>query len=189
MSNQSENLEGSTSSKTNKFRDVSIPDSSLQAQSNSNSEHKDKPFSGISGWLNSVTNKRSPSPTPPSSSNVTRRERIEQSDSANGSAQDVVRRETESSNLRGPGTVDEEYQIQMALELSAREDPEAVQIEAVKQISLGSFPPDNTPAEVTAYRYWVRVYHFLDDHFYLISMENHNVIEYLHMLISWATQN
>ncbi|KAL8110951.1 hypothetical protein AgCh_026642 [Apium graveolens] len=153
MSNQSENLEGSTSSKTNKFRDVSIPDSGLQAQSNLNSEHKDKPFSSISGWLNSVTNKRSSSPTPPSSSNVTRRERIEQSDSANGSAQDVVRRETESSNLRNPDT-DEEYQIQMALELSAREDPEAVQIEAVKQISLGSFPPDNTPAEVTAYRYW-----------------------------------
>ncbi|KAK1371905.1 putative serine/threonine-protein kinase SIS8 [Heracleum sosnowskyi] len=156
MSNPSENLEGSTSSKTNKFRDVSVPDSGLQAQSNHNSEHKDKdkPFSGISGWLNSVTNKRSPSPTPPSSSNVTRRERSEQSDSVNGSAQDVVRRETESSNLRDPDTVDEEYQIQMALELSAREDPEAVQIEAVKQISLGSFPPDNTPAEVTAYRYW-----------------------------------
>lgn len=166
MSNQSENLEGSTSSKTNKFRDVSLPDSGLQAQSNHNSEHKDKPFSGLSGWLNSVTNKRSPSPTPPSSSNVTRRERIEQSDSVNGSAQDVVRRETESSNLRDPETVDEEYQIQMALELSAREDPEAVQIEAVKQISLGSFPPDNTPAEVTAYRYWVRVYHFLADHHY-----------------------
>ncbi|XP_048136070.1 probable serine/threonine-protein kinase SIS8 isoform X2 [Rhodamnia argentea] len=40
------------------------------------------------------------------------------------------------------------------MELSAREDPEAVQIEAVKQISLGSCAPDNTPAEVIAYRYW-----------------------------------
>lgn len=160
MSNQSENLEGSTSSKTNKFRDVSSPERVLEPQSNHNSEHKDKPFSSLSGWLNSVTNKRSPSPTPPSSSNVTRRGRIEQSDSVNGSAEDVVRREMESGNLRDPETVDEEYQIQMALELSAREDPEAVQIEAVKQISLGSFPPDNTPAEVTAYRYWVRVLSF-----------------------------
>ncbi|GMP54363.1 hypothetical protein CsSME_00019562 [Camellia sinensis var. sinensis] len=45
----------------------------------------------------------------------------------------------------------EEYQIQLALELNAKEDPEAVQIEAVKQISLGSCPPENTPAEVVAY--------------------------------------
>ncbi|KAI7990162.1 Adenosylhomocysteinase [Camellia lanceoleosa] len=49
----------------------------------------------------------------------------------------------------------EEYQIQLALELSAKEDPKAVQIEAVKQISLGSCPPKNTLAEVVAYRYWV----------------------------------
>lgn len=51
--------------------------------------------------------------------------------------------------------MDEEYQIQLALELSAREDPEAAQIEAVKQISLGSCPPENSPAEIIAYRYWV----------------------------------
>ncbi|KAJ8536042.1 hypothetical protein K7X08_034443 [Anisodus acutangulus] len=50
--------------------------------------------------------------------------------------------------------IEEEYQIQLALELSAREDPEAVQIEAVKQISLGSCAPENTPAEIVAYRYW-----------------------------------
>ncbi|XP_076913295.1 putative serine/threonine-protein kinase SIS8 isoform X2 [Bidens hawaiensis] len=48
---------------------------------------------------------------------------------------------------------DEGYQIQLALELSAREDPEAVQIEAVKQISLGSSLQHNTPAQVLAYRY------------------------------------
>ncbi|KAA8546496.1 hypothetical protein F0562_002765 [Nyssa sinensis] len=63
------------------------------------------------------------------------------------------RRDSGSSNLRDP-EIEEEYQIQLALELSAREDPEAVQIEAVKQISLGSCPPENTPAEVIAYRYW-----------------------------------
>lgn len=66
---------------------------------------------------------------------------------------DTARRDSESSNTRDP--LDEEYQIQLALELSAREDPEAAQIEAVKQISLGSFPPQNTPAEVVAYKYWV----------------------------------
>ncbi|XP_078174471.1 putative serine/threonine-protein kinase SIS8 isoform X2 [Carex rostrata] len=48
----------------------------------------------------------------------------------------------------------EDYQLQLALELSAREDPEAVQIEVAKQISLGSCPVESTPAEVIAYRYW-----------------------------------
>ncbi|MFS8019632.1 putative protein kinase TKL-CTR1-DRK-2 family [Helianthus anomalus] len=43
--------------------------------------------------------------------------------------------------------VEEEYQIQLALELSAKEDPEAVQIEAVKEISLG-------PSDPLAGRYW-----------------------------------
>lgn len=152
MSNQSENLEGSTSSKSNRFSDVSIPDRLSLPQSIDNSEHKDKPFSALSGWLNSVTNKRSPSPS--SSSNVTRRERIEQFDYVNSNAQDVVRPDLESSNLRDPNIAEEEYQIQLALELSAREDPEAVQIEAVKQISLGSFRVENTPAEVIAYTYW-----------------------------------
>ncbi|KAL0429538.1 UNVERIFIED_CONTAM: putative serine/threonine-protein kinase SIS8 [Sesamum radiatum] len=111
--------------------------------------------SRLSGWLNSVTNRHSPSP--PSSSNVTRGERIEPSDSAGSSsldtAVDAVRRDSGSSNSRDQD-IEEEYQIQLALELSAKEDPEAVQIEAVKQISLGSCPPENTPAEVVAYRYW-----------------------------------
>ncbi|KAK9059622.1 hypothetical protein SSX86_020326 [Deinandra increscens subsp. villosa] len=61
---------------------------------------------------------------------------------------------TEDKN-EDPETTEEVYQIQMALELSAREDPEAVQIEAVKQISLGaSSPHHNTPAQVLAFRYW-----------------------------------
>ncbi|KAL1819858.1 hypothetical protein ACET3Z_014727 [Daucus carota] len=154
VSNQSENVEGSTSSKSNRFGDVSTPDRLLQAQSDINSEHKDKTFSALSGWLNSVSNKRSPSPAPSSSLNVTGKERIEQSDYVNGNAQDVVRPDLESSDLRVPSIVEEEHQIQLALELSAQEDPEAVQIEAVKQISLGSFPAENTPAEVIAYRYW-----------------------------------
>lgn len=144
MPNQSEDSEGSTSSsKANRLSDGSYH----------NSDHKS--FS-ISGWLNSVTNKKSPSP--PSSSNVTREERMEPSDSVSSSsgldaALEETQRDSCSGNLRDPDI--EEYQIKLALELSAREDPEAVQIEAVKQISLGSCPPQNTPAEVIAYRYWV----------------------------------
>ncbi|XP_044466257.1 probable serine/threonine-protein kinase SIS8 isoform X2 [Mangifera indica] len=124
MSNPSEDSEGSASSKIN--------------------------------WFSSVVHKKSPSP--PSSSNVTRTERTsEPADLASGSGLDVVldtvRRDSGSINSRDPD-IEEEYQIQLALELSAKEDPEAVQIEAVKQISLGSCDPENSPAEIVAYRYW-----------------------------------
>ncbi|KAJ8560609.1 hypothetical protein K7X08_022469 [Anisodus acutangulus] len=153
--NQSEDSEGSTSSSRSKrLSDVSSP----ERNSNSRTYHgsDNKPFSAISGWLNSVTNRHN-SPSPPSSSNVSRRNRMEHSDSASSggtdAALDAVQRDSESSNSRDPG-IEEAYQIQMALELSAKEDPEAVQIEAVKQISLGSSAPENAPAEVVAYRYW-----------------------------------
>ncbi|KAK9278000.1 hypothetical protein L1049_027557 [Liquidambar formosana] len=153
MSNQSEDSEGSSSSRGNKAIDGSSPDRLSNSRSHHISEHK--PFSGFSGWLNSVANRHSPSP--PSSLNVTSGERMEPSDSVSSGGLDIVpdaaRRDSGSSNSRDPD-VEEEYQIQLALELSAREDPEAVQIEAVKQISLGSCPPENTPAEVIAYRYW-----------------------------------
>lgn len=146
--------EGSTSSGSSKLIEVSSPDKlpSRSRASHFNSEHK--PFSGLSGWLNSVTNRRSPSP--PSSSNPTVGEIMEPSDSASSrdAAMDTSRHDSGSSNSRDPD-IEEEYQIQLALEMSAREDPEAAQIEAVKQISLGSCDPDNTPAEVIAFRYWV----------------------------------
>lgn len=162
MSNQSEDAQGSTSSKGNKSNDGSSPDRLFLSRSHHNSEHKPlSGLSGLSGWLNSVANKRSPSP--PSSSNVPRGEKMEPSDSASNSGLDVVdaaRRDSGSSNSRDPD-IEEEYQIQLALELSAKEDPEAVQIEAVKQISLGSCALDNTPAEVVAYRYWVSLSLFL----------------------------
>ncbi|MCD7451759.1 putative serine/threonine-protein kinase sis8 [Datura stramonium] len=150
ISSQSEDSEGSKSSaKSKRLSDVS------SSERHSNSRSDNKPFSAISGWLNSVTNRQSPSP--PSSSNVGRGNRMEPSDSASSSvleaALDAVRRDSESTNSREPD-IEEEYQIQLALELSAREDPEAVQIEAVKQISLGSCAPENTPAEIVAYRYW-----------------------------------
>ncbi|KAI3725321.1 hypothetical protein L1987_65105 [Smallanthus sonchifolius] len=96
-----------------------------------------KPSSSITGWLNSVTNRRSQSP-----------QSTEGVDSVSSSQLEAAMDE-----LRHP-EAEEEYQIQLALELSAREDPEAVQIEAVKQISLGSCPPDNTPSEIIAFRYW-----------------------------------
>ncbi|KDP41141.1 hypothetical protein JCGZ_03632 [Jatropha curcas] len=152
MSNQSQDADGSNSSRGNKPTDISSsPDRLLSSKS-----HEHKPFSGISSWLNSVANRKSPSP--PSSSNVTRADRTEPSDSISSSGgldvvSDAVRRDSGSNTSRDPD-VEEEYQIQLALEMSAREDPEAVQIEAVKQISLGSCAPDNTPAEVVAYRYW-----------------------------------
>ncbi|CAK9139827.1 unnamed protein product, partial [Ilex paraguariensis] len=156
--NQSEDSEGSGSSKSNRLGDVPSPERSSHSRSHHGSEHK--PFSAISGWLNSVGNRNNPtshSPSPPFSSNMTRSERVEPSDSVVTSgfdaALDAVKRDSGSSNSRDPD-IEEEYQIQLALELSAREDPEAVQIEAVKQISLGSCPPENTPAEVVAYRYW-----------------------------------
>lgn len=159
ISSQSEDSEGSKSSaKIKRLSDV------LSSERNSNSRSDDnKPFSAISGWLNSVTNRQSPSP--PSSSNVSRGNiRMEPSDSASSSgleaALDAVRRDSESSNSRGPD-IEEEYQIQLALELSAREDPEAVQIEAVKQISLGSCAPENTAAEIVAYRFWVSLFHLV----------------------------
>ncbi|XP_075516801.1 putative serine/threonine-protein kinase SIS8 [Primulina tabacum] len=146
-SNHSEDAEGSSSlSKgNNRLLDVSPTEKS-----------ENKPFSAISEWLNSVTHRRSSSP--PSYSDVPRIERrVETFDSVDSSsldaALDAVRHDSEFGNSRDPD-VEEEYQIQLALELSAREDPEAVQIEAVKQISLGSCPPENTPAEVAAYRYW-----------------------------------
>lgn len=153
-SNQSEDAEGSTSSsKGNKSNEGSSPDRLLNSRAHHNFENK--PPSGLSGWLNSVANKHSPSP--PSSLSMTRGEKMELSDSGSTSGLDVTldatRRDSGSSNSRDPD-VEEEYQIQLALELSAKEDPEAVQIEAVKQISLGSCALDNTPAEVVAYRYW-----------------------------------
>ncbi|KAJ6970018.1 probable serine/threonine-protein kinase SIS8 isoform X1 [Populus alba] len=151
MPNQLEDAEGSNSSRGHKSTNGSSPDNkSLHSRSQEN-----KPFSGLSNWLSSVANRKSPSP--PSSSNVTRGEKVEQPESISSSGFDVVseaaRRDSGSTTSRDPD-VEEEYQIQLALELSASEDPEAVQIEAVKQISLGSCAPENTPAEVIAYRYW-----------------------------------
>ncbi|KAL8245906.1 hypothetical protein R6Q59_007122 [Mikania micrantha] len=134
-------IRSTPSSDANSQRSVSI------SEPHSESRELNKPLSSITGWLNSVTNKRSPS-----------RQSIEGFDSISSSQLDAAMDELRvfdsgSGNSRDP-EVEEEYQIQLALELSAKEDPEAVQIEAVKQISLVSCPPENTPAEIVAYRYW-----------------------------------
>ncbi|KAK4749129.1 hypothetical protein SAY87_026578 [Trapa incisa] len=123
------------------------------SQSSPSREHKS--FAGISNWLTSISNRRNPSST--SSSVVKGRRQMDSSQPIGVAPLDTgleaVTGDSESVNLKNP-EIDEDYQIQIAMELSAREDPEAVQIEAVKQISLGSSVVDNTPAEVVAYRYW-----------------------------------
>lgn len=90
-------------------------------------------------------------------------ERMEPSETVRGVDLSVVsdsgRRDSGfRAKASGDPGVEEEYQLQLALEMSAKEDPEAVQIEAVKQISLGSCDPENTPAEIVAYRYWVSIF-------------------------------
>ncbi|KAL9243452.1 hypothetical protein vseg_017337 [Gypsophila vaccaria] len=138
-----------------------------------------KPFTALAGWIHAVASRKSLSRSRGSSrgssrsgvclSNVNKmggeKSEMECTSSCGGTNDDVdvdvddddvdvvVRRDSVSSNSKD-AEVEEEYQIQLAMELSAREDPEAVQIEAVKQISLGSCSPDNTPAQVGSYRYW-----------------------------------
>ncbi|XP_050899067.1 probable serine/threonine-protein kinase SIS8 isoform X2 [Lathyrus oleraceus] len=136
--NQSEEAQGERSNKVN------------DASSSSPTTRKK-----LSNWLQSVSSTTRQTPCSPPSPNLARGDRLELSDSVSfgGGLDESTKHDSESSGSRDP-EVEEEYQIQLALELSAKEDPEAVQIEAVKQISLGSCDPDNTPAEVVAYRYW-----------------------------------
>uniref|UniRef100_A0A1J3CKV8 non-specific serine/threonine protein kinase n=1 Tax=Noccaea caerulescens TaxID=107243 RepID=A0A1J3CKV8_NOCCA len=146
--NQREDGEGSVSNRSNKSSSDAEPspsDSSRSHDSHNNPEFK--PFSGLSNWLSSVGQRKSPAPTTSSNANNTGDETTLGSES--------VMQDLGSSNSKDP-EVEEEYQIQLALELSAREDPEAAQIEAIKQFSLGSRPlaPENSPAELMAYRYW-----------------------------------
>ncbi|KAI4326269.1 hypothetical protein MLD38_031598 [Melastoma candidum] len=162
--NQSEEVgELSSSNRAGKQREFPSNVRILQSRSGDY-----KPFSGISSWLHSVTHRRSSGVSPPLSSS--RGEVMEQLSPVSVSNDvDIVRSNDDCNTCKNtiiqePDPIDnskdndpeieEEYQIQLAMELSAREDPEAVQIEAVKQISLGSCAPDSTPAEVVAYRYW-----------------------------------
>uniref|UniRef100_A0ACD5Z3N9 Uncharacterized protein n=1 Tax=Avena sativa TaxID=4498 RepID=A0ACD5Z3N9_AVESA len=48
----------------------------------------------------------------------------------------------------------EEFQLQLVLEMSARDNPEEMEIEVAKQMSLGFCRPASSTAEVLAARYW-----------------------------------
>ncbi|GMH17078.1 hypothetical protein Nepgr_018919 [Nepenthes gracilis] len=135
---QVEAKQGSNSSRENVKLDVALQH-----------HYENKPFSSLVGWFNSVTQRNS------SSSRQT--EGIEQSEcgSSGHSFDDVLEAAGQNSvSSTSKDLAIEEYQIQLAMEMSAREDPEAVRIEEVKQISLGACPSDNALAEIVAYRYW-----------------------------------
>ncbi|XP_042468008.1 probable serine/threonine-protein kinase SIS8 [Zingiber officinale] len=127
------------------------------------SQPEQKPLSGFSNWLNSVSGRQAitpPSSSSSSSSSFAIGQRVDQRELPSVvslvASEELSNSPAEDSESSKPTDqeMDEEYQIQLALELSAREDPEAAQIEAVKQISLGSCPPENSPAEILSYRYW-----------------------------------
>ncbi|KAG7651593.1 putative serine/threonine-protein kinase SIS8 TKL-CTR1-DRK-2 family [Arabidopsis thaliana] len=143
--NQSDEAEGSISTtKSNHHKSIDVSSSSSPRSHHSNSPEI-KPFSGLSNWLSSVGHRKIPSP--PNSFNAKNRAAtVDDTVVVNGS-------EHVDLGSKDPA-VEEENQIQLALELSAREDPEATQIEAIKQFSLGSCAPENSPAELIAYRYW-----------------------------------
>uniref|UniRef100_A0A0D9WNL8 non-specific serine/threonine protein kinase n=1 Tax=Leersia perrieri TaxID=77586 RepID=A0A0D9WNL8_9ORYZ len=137
--------------------------------------HEHKHASGITSWLSSVTGRPqtqpspSPSPAPPfptaeatveaeaaalaSSVEVRRLEVEEEEEKARRESRVEVVRKREMEKEKQEAEL-EEYHMQLALEMSAREDPEATQIEVAKQISLGSCPLKSSPAEVVAFRYW-----------------------------------
>jgi len=138
---------------------------------------------GLSGWLSSVTGRphHPPPPPPPASaataaaaaapevemeepalaSSVEERRAAEEDEerarreSLKEEAEQERRREAEMEKKEKQEAELEDYHMQLALEMSVREDPEAMQIEVAKQISLGSCPIQSSPAEVVAFRYWV----------------------------------
>ncbi|KAM0896183.1 hypothetical protein ACQ4PT_023355 [Festuca glaucescens] len=118
-----------------------------------------KHASGISSWLSSVAGRPPPLPAAAAAA-------LEAEELALASSLEERRAEDEEAALRDSRNEGrkreiekqevelEEYHMQLALEMSAREDPEAVQIEVAKQISLGSCPLQSPAAEVLAFRYW-----------------------------------
>ncbi|XP_077210097.1 putative serine/threonine-protein kinase SIS8 [Tasmannia lanceolata] len=104
----------------------------------------------------------SPSTTAPSSSTTTSRNRASDSGAE-------LRRPTGSDDAVDFNFFEEEFQVQLALAISAsdpnttREDPESFQIKAAKQISLGrspSAPDEDSLVDFLSLRYWT--YNFVD---------------------------
>ncbi|KAL0694776.1 hypothetical protein Bca4012_061956 [Brassica carinata] len=151
--NQREDGEGSVSNRSNKSSDAE------PSPSDSKNNPEFKPFAGFSNWLSSVAQRKSSTTSASSnannSSNTGDETSLERGVGGAPVGSESVMKDLGSGNSKDP-EVEEEFQIQLALELSAREDPEAAQIEAIKQFSLGSCPPapENSPAELMAYRYW-----------------------------------
>lgn len=138
--------------------------------------------SGLSGWLSSVTGRPHAPPPPPSlpepaasaaaaaaaaevqaeesalatalASSIEER-RVAREEESRKEAEDERKREVEMEKKEKQKAELEDYHMQLALEMSVRENPEAMQIEVAKQISLGSCPLQSSPAEVVAFRYWV----------------------------------
>ncbi|PUZ61484.1 hypothetical protein GQ55_4G279400 [Panicum hallii var. hallii] len=135
-------------------------------------EHKHA--SGLSGWLSSVTGRpHAPPPLPAPAAAATAAEveaeenalatalassveerRAAREEESRKEAEDERKREVEMEKKEKREAELEDYHMQLALEMSVREDPEAMQIEVAKQISLGSCPLQSSPAEVVAFRYW-----------------------------------
>ena len=137
-------------------------------------EHKHA--SGLSGWLSSVTGRpHAPPPLPSPAAAVAAAAKVETEENALATAlassveerrvareeesrkeaEDERKREAEVERKEKREAELEDYHMQLALEMSVREDPEAMQIEVAKQISLGSCPLQSSPADVVAFRYWV----------------------------------
>lgn len=139
-------------------------------------EHKHA--SGLSGWLSSVTGRPQAPPPPPSLpvpapaataaeveaeesalatalASAVEESRVAREEESRKEAEDERKREVEMEKKEKREAELEDYHMQLALEMSVREDPEAMQIEVAKQISLGSCPLQSSPAEVIAFRYWV----------------------------------
>nr|CAB3470115.1 unnamed protein product [Digitaria exilis] len=80
--------------------------------------------------------------------------RVAREEESRKEAEDERKREVEMEKKEKQKAELEDYHMQLALEMSVRENPEAMQIEVAKQISLGSCPLQSSPAEVIAFRYW-----------------------------------
>ncbi|KAK1287306.1 Serine/threonine-protein kinase EDR1 [Acorus calamus] len=133
----------------------SPPLSWLSPSRNAEQQQQQRPLSGLSNWLNSVTGKRGGGGGGGGGGSDRGAEAAAALDSVlerEGSPGSGGGGEAAAAATEAAADEMEEYQIQLALEMSAREDPEAVQIEAVKQISLGSCDARGTPAEVLAFR-------------------------------------
>ncbi|KAK1302758.1 Serine/threonine-protein kinase EDR1 [Acorus calamus] len=117
----------------------------LHIMSDKKLSKKQRPPSGFSNWFSS-SGKRGGSDRTAEAAAVLASvlERVDSPGGGGGRGGEAAAGEAEM----------EEYQVRLALEMSAREDPEAAQIEAVKRISLESRATERTLAEVLAYQYW-----------------------------------